>query len=49
MKFNILLLVSALTASVIAAPASTYTVHERRSAQSASKRVKRDEHLIVVQ
>jgi tripeptidyl-peptidase-1 len=45
MKSNILLLASALAASVIAAPASTYTVHERRSAQSASKWVKRDEPL----
>jgi hypothetical protein len=36
---------SALAASVIAAPASTYTAHERRSAQSSSKWVKHDEPL----
>jgi tripeptidyl-peptidase-1 len=45
MKSCILFLVSAFVASVIAAPASSYTIHERRNAQSASKWAKRDEPL----
>ncbi|KAE9370890.1 subtilisin-like protein [Stipitochalara longipes BDJ] len=45
MKSSILFLVSAFAASVIAAPASTYTVHERRNTQSTSKWAKRDEPL----
>ncbi|KAN0106002.1 subtilisin-like protein [Hyaloscypha variabilis] len=45
MKSSILFLVSAFAASVIAAPASSYTIHERRNAKSASKWAKRDEPL----
>jgi tripeptidyl-peptidase-1 len=45
MMSNIILLVSALAASVIAVPASTYTIHEKRNLQSTSKWAKRDEPL----
>jgi tripeptidyl-peptidase-1 len=45
MKSYILLLVSALAASVIAVPASSYSVHEKRNSHSTSKWAKRDEPL----
>jgi tripeptidyl-peptidase-1 len=45
MRSYILLLVSTLAASVIAAPASSYSVHEKRNSHTTSKWVKRDEQL----
>jgi tripeptidyl-peptidase-1 len=45
MKSSIILLVSAFAASIVAGPASTYTIHEKRNIQPTSKWAKRDEPL----
>ncbi len=45
MKSCILLLVSTLAGSFIAAPTSSYSVHEKRNSHTTSKWVKRDDQL----